>query len=129
MAGPYGKMCYNCHYCNKHYGGIDQDFPAIEPALECTNTKVNYSLFEVTACSIYLLPFYCNHYEPLMIENCCNCGNPINKPEYCWPLWSVEIIQSVPVCSKGCIQEMKEKDQKSLHEMLIMEDEDDHLPF
>lgn len=103
IDGLAGKKCYNCAHCFYVGPGIDINFQTIPPAWECINPEVDFKIF----CDYdwNTLPFYCQHYDPVLIKYCVNCNEPMNQPEYCWPIWSDAFMETYPLCSKICFEE------------------------
>lgn len=123
MSGPHGKICENCIHYRYYAKSIDKDLYIIPASWECINTAVDHTLFDKLTIPIYQLPFHCGQYKSKIIDRCFHCDKPINEPEYCWPIWSIEFIDTVPLCSIECVNQVAEIDEKRLEGPIIDDEE------
>lgn len=59
----------------------------------------------------------CRHFKPTLIENCSECGRPINQPYYNWKYWVV-FYDDQPVCCQVCKKIGQAKVNKEIEEMM-----------
>lgn len=100
------KTCFNCKNLRKVKGDYSQGQSDL---IDCTSSKVDYKTIGRLHNNSRILPEICGDYNPIMIDNCANCGKSINKPIWSWNFWVDEVFDKVPVCSLKCKKE-KEKE-------------------
>ena len=50
------------------------------------------------------LPEHCGRFDPVLVENCAECGQQIDAALWEWGIWAMDMYEQRPACSEACRQ-------------------------